>query len=71
LIYRRNPIKAVLRPLFPQTLRQRISANLRSQYLVEAPPLAPEVRRELLEAYRDDVLKLESLIERDLSGWLK
>ena len=37
LIYRRNPIKAVLRPLFPQALRQRISANLRSQYLVEAP----------------------------------
>jgi hypothetical protein len=71
LIFRRNPIKAVLRPLFPQVLRQRISGSLRSQYIVEAPPLAPEVRRELLEAYRDDVLKLETLIERDLSGWLK
>jgi hypothetical protein len=69
LIFRRNPVKAVLRPLFPRGLRQRISVSLRSQYLVEAPPLAPEVRRELLEAYRDDVLKLESLIERDLSGW--
>lgn len=71
LIFRRNRIKAILRPLFPQVLRQRISESLRSQYLVEAPPLAPEVRRELLEAYRDDVLRLESLIERDLSEWLK
>jgi len=71
LIFRRNPIKAALRPLFPQVLRQRLSGSLRSQYLVEAPPLAPEVRTELLEAYREDVLKLESLIERDLSGWLK
>ena len=71
LIFRRNPIKAALRPLFPQVLRQRISGSLRSQYLVGAPPLAPEVRRELLEAYRDDVLRLETLIERDLSGWLQ
>ena len=71
LIFRRNPVKAALRPLFPQVLRQRISESLRSQYLVEAPPLAPEVRRELLEAYRDDVLKLETLIGRDLSGWLE
>jgi hypothetical protein len=71
LVFRRNPIKAALRPLFPQVLRQRISGSLRSQYLVEAPPLAPEVRSELREAYRDDVLKLETLIERDLSGWLK
>jgi hypothetical protein len=52
-------------------VRQRISGGLRSQYLVEAPPLAPEIRRELREAYRDDVLKLETLIERDLSGWLE
>ena len=71
LMFRRNPIKAVLRPLFPQVLRRRIAESLKSQYLVEAPPLAPEVRRELLEAYRDDILKLESLIGRDLSGWLK
>jgi hypothetical protein len=71
LILRRNPVKTVLRPLFPRGLRQRISVGLRSRSLVEAPPLAPEVRRELLEVYRDDVLKLENLIERDLSGWLK
>jgi hypothetical protein len=70
LIFRRNLVKTVLRPLFPQALRQRISASLRSQYLVEAPPLAPEIRRELLKVYRDDILNLENLIERDLSEWL-
>jgi Sulfotransferase family len=70
LILRRNPVKTVLRPLFPQGLRQRISVSLKSRSLVEPPPLAPEVRRELLEVYWDNILKLESLIERDLSGWL-
>jgi Sulfotransferase family len=70
-IFGRNPVKTVLKPLFPQELRQHISVSLKSRYLVGAPPLVPEVRRELLEAYRDDVLKLESLIERDLSGWLE
>jgi hypothetical protein len=29
-----------------------------------------EARRELVEAYREDVLRLEGLIGRDLSGWL-
>jgi Sulfotransferase family len=71
LVFRRNPIKAALRPLFPQVVRQRISGSLRSQFLVEASPLTPAVRRELCEVYRDDVLKLETLIKRDLSGWLE
>ncbi len=70
LTFRRNPVKTVLRPLLPQGLRQRISVSLKSRSLVEAPPLAPEIRRELLEGYRDDILKLEDLIEWDLSGWL-
>ena len=30
-----------------------------------------ELRAELIEIYRDDVLKLQDMIGRDLSGWLK
>jgi hypothetical protein len=29
------------------------------------------VREELTEAYREDILKLQGLIGRDLSSWLK
>jgi hypothetical protein len=71
LVFRRNPIKTALKPLLPLGLRRRLLVSLRSRYLNEAPPLAPRTRSELLEVYRDDILRLEGLIERDLSGWLK
>lgn len=34
------------------------------------PPLEPEAREFLRSIYRDDIIKLQGLIERDLSGWL-
>lgn len=34
-------------------------------------PLAPELRRRLLEIYRDDILGLQELLGRSLSAWLK
>ncbi|HEX8199102.1 MAG TPA: sulfotransferase [Isosphaeraceae bacterium] len=34
------------------------------------PPLLPEVRRELQDGFRDDILKLQGLLGRDLSAWL-
>jgi hypothetical protein len=71
IVFGQNTVKSVIRPLLPEGLRQRIVESLRTRTLVEAPPLAPEVRRELVEVYRDDILKLEGLIGRDLSGWLE
>lgn len=38
--------------------------------LAEQPPLQPEVRQQLLAGYRDDILKLQELLRRDLRGWL-
>jgi hypothetical protein len=43
--------------------------GLKNRNLVK-PQLAPEVRQQLLEDYRDDILTLQELIQRDLSGWL-
>ncbi len=68
---RSNPVKTVLKPFLPQRIRWRIRAGLQNRNLVERPPLAPEIRRDLIELYREDILKLEDLIGRDLSGWLK
>lgn len=39
--------------------------------LIEAAPMDPETRRGLIEGYREDVLKLQELIGRDLSVWLR
>ena len=65
-----NWIKSGLRPLLPATLRKRIRYNLKNRNLVK-PSLTPEVRRQLVVVYREDILKLQELIDRDLSGWLE
>ncbi len=69
LIRKRNPIRTFFKPFVPTVLRQYI-AKLKSSNLIR-PQLAPEVRQELLTLYQDDILKLQDLIERDLSAWLE
>jgi hypothetical protein len=39
--------------------------------LAPPPPLDPKLRARLTADYREDILKLQELIQRDLSGWLK
>lgn len=48
----------------------RLDAVNRRWNRVPAPPLDPETRRRLTLEYRDDILKLQDLIGRDLSHWL-
>ncbi len=66
-----HPVKSVFKPLVPERLRLRIKTNLRNRNLRQPPPLSAEVREELAEAYREDVVKLQGLIRRDLSHWLR
>ena len=71
LMNRPNPVKAFLKPLFPKRLHRHISMAIQNINLLEPPPLRQEVRRELIKVYRQDILKLQDLIQRDLSGWLE
>jgi hypothetical protein len=66
-----NPIKTTLKPFIPEELRWRIVARLKKGNLVEPPTLDPLVRGGLIEAYQEDIRKLEDLIGRDLSAWLE
>ena len=66
-----NPLKSTLKPLFPQQLRRGITENVKKQNLGAKPSLSSETRQELIAVYREDILKLQELIERDLSTWLK
>ncbi len=34
------------------------------------PPLLPELRLKMIQGYRDDTLKLQDIIQRDLSAWI-
>lgn len=44
---------------------------IQGRILAKPPPMDPEIRGELIEGYREDILKLQDLIGRDLSAWLK
>lgn len=37
---------------------------------VKAPPLPPDLRAALTRHYRDDILRLQGVLGRDLSSWL-
>jgi hypothetical protein len=41
-----------------------------NEFPVERPPLDPEMRRELVAAFQDDVGHLSDQVQRDLSHWL-
>lgn len=49
---------------------QRMAKRVQKQNVKPPPPFPADLRAELLALYREDVLKLEVLLDRDLSIWL-
>lgn len=70
MLRQRHPVKDALKPFFPTALRQRLVSGLQRRVIVR-PPFPKEERRRLVEAYTEDILRLQGLIGRDLSGWLQ
>ncbi|HYO18678.1 MAG TPA: sulfotransferase [Dermatophilaceae bacterium] len=69
LAYRlRRTMRPWVKPLVTKGMQRRADALLAAGLRRET--MEPEVRRELLEVYRDDISLLQSLIGRDLSVWL-
>ena len=64
-----SPLKLALKPLLPQPA-MRFARRIINNNLVR-PQLAPDVRQRLIELYREDILNLQDLINRDLSAWLR
>lgn len=60
--------------LLPDSARRKIVSIVeawdRKYNLIPPPSLDPEIRRQLTEGYREDILKLQDLIGRDLAHWL-
>lgn len=69
LLSKQHPLKKSLKTFFPKQTRRRLRRSLSERNLKKAPPMPPEVRLDLVEGYREDVLKLQDLIGRDLSHW--
>src|SRR5215210_1482405 len=74
LLRSQSRIKHAAKIYLPARLRWRFSKafdDLKTRNLIEPPPVQLEVRRQLIRVYREDILNVQELIHRDLSGWLE
>lgn len=69
LLTRPSRIKSWLKPLTPRFLIKYYTKLKHSN--LDKPALSASARQQLIDAYRDDIGKLQELLGRDLSGWLK
>ena len=65
-----NALKAVAQRLVPAPLRRRAAAFLLRGLRTGRPTLPDALRDEFTAVYRDDILKTQALLGRDLSRWL-
>jgi len=62
-------LRRLSRYVLPKSVRDRWLVRLKNANL-HKPPLPKEVRGQLVQEFRTDVLKLQDLIGQDLSNWL-
>ena len=61
--------KNLLKPFVPARWSRHLGDYLRQRNLTR-PPLSQKIRRQLIEIYREDIIKLQDMLQRDLSHWL-
>jgi hypothetical protein len=70
IVSKQYPSKNILKTFIPNELRQKIKNKI-YEINIEKKPIPHEIRRDLIDNFKDDILKIEGLIRRDLSSWLK
>jgi hypothetical protein len=64
-----NPVRFAARRVIPEDRRWLFTSTVRNRNL-SRQSMSPEIRRELTDYFRADILRLQDLIERDLTHWL-
>ncbi len=62
-------LRARLRPFLPRAIRDAAFAALPMDDIEQQ--IDPEIRSHLVELFRDDILRLQDWLDRDLSTWLR
>lgn len=67
-----EPVRSIATPVLFNTVGEKRSIRLANFILgkVDRNDMKPETRKYLTELYRDNILKLQNLIQRDLTHWL-
>ena len=77
LIKTQNPVRSAIAPVLKLVFSQKMRDDIRRTLVrlnskdKEAIPLTFEEKQLLQDLYRDDILKLQDLLQRDLSAWLR
>ena len=71
LIKESSPVKSIYQLLVPNKLRKKLTAQLTNLNPAIKPQISPELRQEMIPLFHENILKLQHLIQKDLSGWLK
>lgn len=66
-----NLNRPAMKKFIPNRALHALREPIRNRVLTKPPQLPPEVRGRLVEVFREDILKLQELIDRDLSKWLE
>ena len=66
LLMKPNPIKTILKPLFPSSIRQKIQHRNLAK-----PQISSITKQKLTQLFREDIVACQDLIQRDLSSWIE
>ena len=66
----KNPVRAISRKVFSEDIRWTVTSGLRNKNLIQ-PAIPLKLRKYLIEIYQNDIIRLQELIDYDLSKWLK
>ncbi len=66
---RPNAVKNLLKPILSTKVQFMLLTHFMGRNLAR-PPLEQDVRKRILALYREDILKTQDLIQRDLADWL-
>ncbi len=64
-----NRLGSDLKRLLPKTLYKRFIFYSNRWNSIPVPPMASDIRERLKALFREDIIKLQDLIRRDLSAW--
>lgn len=66
-----NIFKTTYKVFFPKRKGVRTHEFFTQKFMEKAEPMNPETRKQLIDFYREDILKLQEITRRDLSSWLQ
>lgn len=69
-VAKKNPIKDFLKFFLPYEFRSGLKFKV-FQMILRKKRMPDDIKKDLIERYRDNILNLQSLLKRDLSMWLK